>query len=72
MNKPYKYKFQKQGANVALVAISSRKLSKATQCKILNAYLTPKREAGLRKASGQIIIYNNGTTRSMNDPRRVS
>ena len=71
MNKAYQYKFNKQGADVALVAISKRKLSKTAQCKILTDYLTPRREARLAKATGKIVIYNDAKRSSSNDTRRV-
>ena len=71
MNKPYQYEFRKQGTHVALIAISQRKLSKATQCKILDAFLTERREVRLANTTGEIVIYNDVERASLNDPGRV-
>ena len=71
MNKPYQYTFRKQGTEVALIAISQRKLSKATQYKILDAFLKEGREARLANTTGEIVIYNNVKRAPLYDGGRV-
>jgi hypothetical protein len=69
MKKMYQYKFHKQGASVALVALSKCKLTKAAQVKILNAYLSPQKEAQLAKATGEIVIYRDSKAQSSHEAR---
>ncbi len=73
MKKPYKYIFRKQGANVALVAISTSKLNRTKQHQIVSDYITNRDPTEFVTRSGKIVIYNDvRKTTSLNERRRVS
>lgn len=59
MSKPHRYIFRKQGANVSLVAISQKRLNKAKQHEIVNAYLSNRNEGEFVTGKGRIVIYND-------------